>query len=48
MQTYTMLTMIAISYLSMGYFEVRNISCLWRKRLLREVIVLIEENPVVC
>jgi len=26
MQTYTILTVIAISYLSMGYFEVRNIS----------------------
>ena len=31
MQTYTILTVIAISYLSMGYFEVRNISYILKK-----------------
>ena len=37
MQTYTILTVIAISYLSMGYFEVRNIS----KNIIKLTVLLL-------
>jgi len=38
MQTYTILTVIAISYLSMGYFEVRNIS---NKKKMRKIKIIL-------
>jgi len=46
MQTYTILTVIAISYLSMGYFEVRNISKYMKEYSIEELKKIMPANSI--